>query len=66
MLAACDEGLGTCCIGFAVPVLNTADIKAELQIPPGGAAIAPVIVGYPSAAAPPVARGVPKILSWSG
>jgi nitroreductase len=65
MLAACDQGLGTCCIGFAVPVLNTADVKAELQIPAGGAAVAPVIVGYPSAVVPPVARAAPKILSWS-
>jgi nitroreductase len=65
MLAACDQGLGTCCIGFAVPLLNTADVKAELQIPAGGAAIAPVIVGYPSASVAPVARAAPKILSWS-
>ena len=33
MLAACAKQLGTCCIGFAVPVLNVPDIKREVGIP---------------------------------
>ncbi len=33
MLAACTIGLGTCCIGLALPYLNTAETKAELEIP---------------------------------
>lgn len=64
MLAACDAGLGSCCIGFAIPLLNTPEIKAELAIPSDTAAIAPIIVGYPAHAVPPVARTEPQILCW--
>lgn len=64
MLAACDMGLGSCPIGFAVPALNDRSIKEELHIPPSGAAIAPIIVGYPSTASNPVPRAAPRILSW--
>lgn len=48
MLAACAMGLGTCCIGSAVPALNTVDAKAELGIPLDVTAVAPIIVGVPS------------------
>jgi nitroreductase len=64
MLAACEAGLGTCCIGFAVGVLNTPAVKQELQVPPDGAALAPIIVGYPRAIPAPVPRQEPHILSW--
>jgi nitroreductase len=64
MLAATAEGLGTCCIGFAVAILNTADVKQELGIPDDGAAVAPIIVGVPSATPPSVPRKAPDILSW--
>ena len=64
MLAACDAGLGTCCIGFALPLLNTPSLKSELGFPEGGAVVAAVIVGHPQAAPPPVARKPPRILSW--
>jgi nitroreductase len=64
MLAACDAGLGSCCVGFAVGVLNTPEVKAELQWPPAGAAIAPLILGYPSETPPAVARAEPRIVSW--
>ena len=33
MLAACADGLGTCCIGFAVAALNDPNFKAELGVP---------------------------------
>jgi nitroreductase len=65
MLAACDLGLGTCVVGFAVPVLNTREVKRELAIPEGGAAVAPIVVGYPSGAPADVARSEPHITSWS-
>jgi nitroreductase len=65
MLAACDAGLGTCCIGFAIPMLNTQEVMEELRMPVGGAAVAPIIVGYPSAMTGPVARAEPRVLSWS-
>jgi nitroreductase len=64
MLTACEAGLGTCCIGFAVSVLNLPDVKQELGIPAEGAAIAPIIVGYPRSSVPPVARREPHIGSW--
>lgn len=65
MLAACDAGLGTCCIGFAIPVLNTVELKAELRIPADTAAVAPIIVGYPSGPVDAPARAEPRVLSWS-
>lgn len=64
MLAACALGLGTCPIGFAVPVLNAAAVKAELGIPSELAAVAPIILGVPSASSPPVSRKEPQIVCW--
>ena len=64
MLAACDAGLGTCCIGFALPVLNTPEVKAELGFPDAGAIVAALIVGYPSAIPDPVPRGPPQVAFW--
>jgi nitroreductase len=64
MLAATAHGLGTCCIGFAVPVLNAPDVKRELGIPDAGAAVAPIIVGRPIGAAAPAPRKPPEILRW--
>lgn len=64
MLAATATGLGTCCIGFAVGVLNEPDVKRELGIPAEGAAVAPIIVGSPRAEAAPVGRKAPVILGW--
>lgn len=64
MLAAAANGLGTCCIGFAVSVLNTAAVKRELGIPAEGAAVAPIVVGYARGANPAVPRKAPEILAW--
>jgi len=66
MLAATAKGLGSCCIGFAVRVLNTGEAKRELGIPESGAAVAPIILGFPRAPAPAVPRKAPVVLSWSG
>lgn len=66
MLAAAARGLGSCCIGFAVPVLNTTEAKRELGIPERGAAVAPVIVGIARGAAAGVPRKPPHVLSWTG
>jgi nitroreductase len=65
MLGARDRGLGTCCIGFAIPILNTPDVKAELGFPRDGAVIAPIILGHPAVEPPAVARALPNIVSWS-
>ncbi len=64
MLAAAQRGLATCCIGFAVPVLNKAAVKRELGIPAEGAAVAPILVGYARGAVPPVSRKAPRVLAW--
>ena len=64
MIEAAARGLGTCCIGFAVPVLNAPDVRRELGIPPGAAAVAPVVVGVPRGVPPPVTRRPPEILRW--
>lgn len=64
MLTATAAGLGTCCIGFAVPVLNTPDVRQELGIPDAGAAVAPIIVGVPGATPAAVTRKEPDILAW--
>ena len=64
MLAATAKGLGSCCIGFAVRVLNTPKVKRELGVPAEGAVVAPVIVGYPRGATPGVPRKAPEILAW--
>lgn len=64
MLAARGMGLGSCVIGFAVPALNTPEIKAELGIPPECVAVAPVIIGFPSGETPRTIRKEPEILAW--
>jgi nitroreductase len=66
MLAATARGLGSCCIGFAVRVLNTTEARRELGIPEQGAAVAPIIVGYARGSVAGVPRKAPDILSWSG
>lgn len=64
LLAACAQGFGTCVIGFAASTLNTPEWKAELKIPAGMTAIAPVIVGVAAGVTPPVPRKPPEIVTW--
>jgi nitroreductase len=64
MLAAAAEGLGTCCIGLAQAVLNTAEAKRELGIPDEGAAVVAIIVGVPRETPAGSPRKPPQILSW--
>jgi nitroreductase len=64
MLAACALGLGTCCIGSAVPALNTPAIRAALHIPPEVIAVVPIVVGVPAGGSPEVPRKDPDILFW--
>ena len=65
MLAACALGLGTCCIGSAVPALNSPDTKSELGIPSDVEIIAPIIVGVAREAATDISRKNPTIVSWT-
>ncbi|HEX2940179.1 MAG TPA: nitroreductase [Rhodopila sp.] len=65
MLAAHAAGLGTCWIGFAQGSLNTAEGKHLLGLPPSCVPVAPIIVGHPTTAPPPVLRNAPDI-RWIG
>ncbi|HTS90105.1 MAG TPA: nitroreductase family protein [Gemmatimonadales bacterium] len=65
MLAATALGLGTCCIGLALPILNTPEVKRDLEIPDQFSAIAAIIVGVPSGHTPPVPRKAPVVLHWA-
>jgi nitroreductase len=64
MLAAGALGLGTCCVGAAVPALNTAEVKAVLRIPADVHAVAPIVVGVPVGTVAPVSRREPEVISW--
>lgn len=49
MLAARDEGIGSCWIGFARPWLNLSATKKELALPEDYHVVAPIVLGYPRA-----------------
>jgi len=49
MLAARNEGLGTCWIGFARPWLDLPATKTELKLPEHYHVVAPIVLGYPAA-----------------
>jgi nitroreductase len=61
MLATHAKGLGSCWIGFAQPWLNSPAGKAALGFPAAYIPVAPIIVGRPKAAPPPVPRKTPEI-----
>jgi nitroreductase len=56
MLAAYAEGLGSCWIGFAQNFLNSPDGKTIMGLPAECLPVAPIIIGHPKAATPPVPR----------
>jgi nitroreductase len=62
MLAAHDNGLGSCWIGFAVPLFNLPEIKAELKVPAEYVAVAPLIIGYPASKLLQMKKNKPEIL----
>jgi len=49
MLAARDEEIGSCWIGFARPWLNLPSTKKELGLAQEYCVVAPVVLGYPAA-----------------
>lgn len=65
MLAAHERGLGSCWIGFAQAWLNTPAGKAPLGIGAAELPVAPIAIGHPAAATPPVARR-PAHVVWHG
>ncbi len=64
MIAACAMGFGTCVIGSALAALNLPEVKAELGIPAGFSAIAPIVVGVPCGETPLTSRKAPSVLAW--
>jgi nitroreductase len=64
MLAADAAGLGTCCIGLALPALQQPEAKAALGIPADSAPVAAIIVGVPRTPGVQAPRQAPKVLSW--
>ena len=49
MLAARDEGIGSCWIGLSRPWLNLLSTKKELALPQSCQIVAPIVLGYPRA-----------------
>lgn len=64
MLAACEKGLATCVIGFAVSALNSSKWKTALGIPSEMMAIAPIILGLPAEKPTAVSRKKPEVIVW--
>lgn len=65
MLAAADQDLGSCWIGFAQGWLNTSEGRECLGLAASSCVVAPIIIGYPRSEAPPVSRKAP-IVAWIG
>ncbi|MGP8122282.1 MAG: nitroreductase family protein [Xanthobacteraceae bacterium] len=63
MLAAFAARLGSCWIGFAQKFLGTEVGKSLLGCPAEWLPVAPIIVGHPKSAPPPVARKEP-VVRW--
>lgn len=61
MLAAHNEGLATCWIGFARAFLDSDECKTEMGLPLEYKAAAPVIIGYPAIETAAVPRKSPEI-----
>ena len=65
MLAARDEGLGTCWIGLARPWLDLPATKRDLGLPEHYHVVAPIVLGYPKAW--PASHGrSPAEIHWLG
>jgi nitroreductase len=62
MLTAYSIGLGTCWIGLAQ---GYGKWEERARLPAAWVPVAPIIVGYPKAEMPPVARKEPEI-RWVG
>jgi nitroreductase len=65
MLAARDEGVGTCWIGLARPWFNLPGIKAEMKIPGDYQVLAPIVLGFPKKW-PEVHERNPAEIHWVG
>jgi len=64
MLAAFDQGLGSCWIGFAVHIGDTPEMKHRLGVPDSYRLVAPLVLGYPRGQWPRIERREPIIFNW--
>ncbi len=64
MLAAFSHGMGTCWIGFATYLINSAEFKQQMGIPQDYRGVAPIIVGYPDVKLAKIPRNPMEILAW--
>lgn len=64
MLAAHAAGLGSCWIGFAMGLFDSAEFKRELGIPETHKAVAPLILGCPETVSSGYSRKPPEVLAW--
>ena len=62
MLAARDEGLGTCWVGLTRRWFDLPEIKTELKIPKRYQVVAPVILGHPRAWPEPKTRNAAEVI----
>jgi nitroreductase len=65
MLAAHAAGFGACWVGLAQSWLNTPKGKEAIGVPEAYVPVAPIILGFPKAAAPAVPRKAARI-HWIG
>ena len=64
MLAATAMGLGTCCVGSALPGVNLPEVKRDLAIPEDVEAVAAIAIGVPAQPLPAGTRNPPTVLAW--
>jgi nitroreductase len=65
MLAAREQGIGSCWIGFAHVLFDSPELKRELGVPEEYRVVAPIILGYPKGDMPaPTPRNAPEMLFW--
>lgn len=66
MIAATGIGLGTCPIGLARDVLQSDEIRKELDLPPSCIPVFPIALGYPSPSGnpPKTEKSTPQIIKW--
>lgn len=63
MLAAQEEGIGCCWIGFAEALFDEADFKAAHHVPENFHLVATLSMGYTKVAVPPCTRKAPVFFS---
>lgn len=65
MLAAENEGIGCCWIGFAEALFDDAAFKAAHNVPEGHHLVATLSMGYTGVTVPPCTRKPPVFFSWT-